>query len=384
MEYTHVIVGGPRLREGNIKYRRQRLLEYLVSKPETAIVYWIYFNPKSEKLPGTLDEPELPSMYREEPFNKISQIEISDFKTLIAFLKTGQLLLKKRVLNCIPCHGRSILWYTMQHFANLIEFKKWDLVVYDCSDNWTGNYESGNWLKSIWSRMAERSEKQIIQNSDIQFATSIFLKNKIDQIEGTNCHLIENGYDQILFGKNNFGNDKRPSIPRLCFIGTLREKKVDIALLANLMKSRPKWELWIVGPSENMENNEFFEELKYLKNVHFQGTVSSKDVPEILSKVDIGILPGKDSEFNKGVFPIKFYEYMAAGLPIVACNLPSLHRFREEEIIYYSNGKVTDFIEKCEQAYNKGIYYKIYKNILSAATWQKKFDQLYNKVLHEI
>jgi glycosyltransferase involved in cell wall biosynthesis len=54
------------------------------------------------------------------------------------------------------------------------------------------------------------------------------------------------------------------------------------------------------------------------KNVRFVGAVEHSNVPSILAKADVGLLPLRDTMHDRCKCPIKLYEYMAMELPIVS------------------------------------------------------------------
>ena len=44
---------------------------------------------------------------------------------------------------------------------------------------------------------------------------------------------------------------------------------------------------------------------------------------------DVGLLPCMLNQYTRAMFPMKFFEYLAAGLPVVSTNLPSLNEFAD-------------------------------------------------------
>ena len=54
------------------------------------------------------------------------------------------------------------------------------------------------------------------------------------------------------------------------------------------------------------------------------GSVDYSKLPQILSQCAVGLLPMSDDASNAGRSPMKFFEYLAAGLPVVSTPLPAL------------------------------------------------------------
>jgi glycosyltransferase involved in cell wall biosynthesis len=54
------------------------------------------------------------------------------------------------------------------------------------------------------------------------------------------------------------------------------------------------------------------------------GARPADDLPQVLRGADIGLIPYAINDLTRSVFPMKVYEYLAAGLPVLATPLPAL------------------------------------------------------------
>jgi len=103
------------------------------------------------------------------------------------------------------------------------------------------------------------------------------------------------------------------------FVGALA-RWVDTELLAALAAARPDWDLAIVG--EELDDS-FAGLLRQGRpNVLFLGPRPYAAIPSILSAFDAGLIPFRLGPEGASASPIKMYEYLAAGLPVVATPLP--------------------------------------------------------------
>jgi len=66
-------------------------------------------------------------------------------------------------------------------------------------------------------------------------------------------------------------------------------------------------------------------------------------IPDFLAASDICILPAKNNEIMRNIVPIKMYEYMAAGKPVIATKLPGLMKEfgHDNGVVYVDSPEVT-------------------------------------------
>jgi len=113
------------------------------------------------------------------------------------------------------------------------------------------------------------------------------------------------------------------SIPKPIFgFFGLIQHWVDIQLLARVARLRPDYSFVLIG-----ECRTGIDALRSLPNVHVLGRRHYSSLPAYCAAFDAGLLPFKADALTRHVNPIKMYEYLAAGLPIVSTSLPEARRF---------------------------------------------------------
>lgn len=79
----------------------------------------------------------------------------------------------------------------------------------------------------------------------------------------------------------------------------------------------------VVGPATDHEGREQLTSSKP-PNLHLMGNRDPDVAPNYVAAFDVGLIPYRLSRFNLGSNPVKTYQYLAAGLPVVATALPAL------------------------------------------------------------
>jgi|SRR5581483_3282827 len=97
-----------------------------------------------------------------------------------------------------------------------------------------------------------------------------------------------------------------------------------VDLLVSLARTRPDWSFALVGPIGAGDPSTDVSALSGLSNVHLLGARPYEGLPAVLRAADAAIIPYAVNDLTTSVFPMKVYEYLAAGLPVVATPLPSL------------------------------------------------------------
>ena len=118
-----------------------------------------------------------------------------------------------------------------------------------------------------------------------------------------------------------------PPGPRLGFIGAVSGYKLDLALLSCLASHRPDAQIVLIGRVGEGDPGTDLTALQRFANVHLLGPRSYQSLPGYLRGFDLALLPCPLNAYTRSMFPMKFFEYLAAGVPVVATALPALQEY---------------------------------------------------------
>jgi glycosyltransferase involved in cell wall biosynthesis len=208
---------------------------------------------------------------------------------------------------------RPILIAGLPHAVDVLPFVPYQALIYHCADDYAH-------VRGFPSTLPEL-EADLCQQADLVITTSETLCQSRRRFN-PNTHWIPNGADIEHFSKHVAPAAELRSVPRpvIGFVGGLSQW-VDIQLLAALAGSRTDWSFVLIGPVGTDVAS-----IQNLPNVRLLGPRSYADLPSYLAGIDVALIPFKQDPVTYHADPIKAYEYLAAGLPIVATDLPALRR----------------------------------------------------------
>ena len=378
----HVIVGAAEWGHDRLRYRRHRLAEFLARQKETKSVIWVCPSPRANdgQMTGIAEG------IRQFAVKDLLKQKAFRFGRYTDFCYRNKLSPLLNVLKEEREGARCCLWYTFPGFPLLSELFPWDEVIYDCSDLWAAPISGrAGVLSNIRRNIIKQAEMRIIQRADSITCTSDCLHQEVGKkLENPRQKVftIENGVEYDLFSQENKHPDEDilqgRNGPVLGFIGGIKPK-LDFALLAETADLRPDWTILLVGPN-TAEDEPDFKSLLKRPNVIWSGPAAPNEVPSYMQLVDIGIMPYKNSPYNDAVFLLKLFEFLAAGKPVVGCNLASTAKIKRPYVYEYVEGSdPADFIAACESllaADRGGSYEALRRELARRRDWNVLFGHM--------
>jgi glycosyltransferase involved in cell wall biosynthesis len=216
---------------------------------------------------------------------------------------------------------RPILWAYVPQAEVLLDALAPELVVYHCVDDIAAQ-------PGIDAAGFRASETRFAKRANLVLASAPALAERLRTISD---HVLyaPNVADTELFATALNDGPLDPAMaelptPRIVFTGAVVTTKLDMGLLVELARARPRWSFALVGPVGPGDPRADVSALAAEPNIHLLGGRPYEQLPRVLRAADAGIIPYARNELTNGIFPMKVYEYLAAGLPVVATPLPSL------------------------------------------------------------
>lgn len=197
-------------------------------------------------------------------------------------------------------------------------------VVYDCMDEWSE-------FPGMRPAVLE-AERRLVAEADLVTVSSHRLLEK-----WPNVVLVRNAADF-----QHFANPRGEAVitdvqrPVIGYFGAIASW-FDVELLARAAASRPQYSFVLVG--------EVFDvELPKLSNVHVLGPQPYDSMPEYLRAFDVCMIPFVVSDITAATDPVKFYEYLSQGKPVVSTPMPELEPYRE--LLYFAGDDFAGAIDR--------------------------------------
>jgi len=100
-------------------------------------------------------------------------------------------------------------------------------------------------------------------------------------------------------------------------------RKIDFELLQRIVRGMPDWEFWFCG--DVYPNLPEWDALSRYKNVTYHGKLSPEEVRTLALRATVGLIPFVQNEWiTRRSFPLKAFEYVACGLPVISVPIDAL------------------------------------------------------------
>lgn len=264
-----------------------------------------------------------------------------------------------------------ILWLNPHHAVHAAGRMGESAVIYDITDDWTTLTQSPDLVRRI-----QQQDAELCRRADATIVCSERLRD-IKRDLARDLHLIPNGVDaahyaRVLDGGTTIPDDasKWPKAV-LGYTGTVHPDRVDVGLIESLAKAHTGT-VALVGP--NFLSPEDNQRLLCLGNVVMPGPVPYARIPDYMAAFDVCITPHRMTPFTESLNPIKLWEYLAAGLPIVSTDVAGFRDYPQHVRLARTSEA---FIAACAAALAEGRAKSASRREEAARhSWTNRVDQI--------
>jgi teichuronic acid biosynthesis glycosyltransferase TuaH len=211
---------------------------------------------------------------------------------------------------------KPMLWLNPYYAEHMIGRLGEAATIYDITDDWTQFGDEGSTRRRIVEqdrRLSERADA-IIVCSEALHASKAEYADKL--------HLIGNGVDCEHYADVRNCDSPLPALvrswrrPVLGYTGTLHRDRLDVTLLVEIARRMREGTVVLIGPCHL--NGDERRRLEATGRVVLAGPIPYAKLPEAMRGFDVCIVPHRVTPFTESLNPIKLWEYLAAGKPIVS------------------------------------------------------------------
>ncbi len=272
-----------------------------------------------------------------------------------------------------------IIWTYMPNSGDLVDrLGDRKLLVYDCVD------EHSEYTGFINKQIMTQMERLLMQKCDLVFVTAKGLyDSKKDYAR--EIYFSPNAANVDLFMQAQDPKTQLPqevaSIPGpiVGFVGVIQDW-IDLDLIKRAALTYSGYSFVMVGP---VAAGIDLSELKALPNVYFLGRKDVKELPAYIKAFDVCINPFKLNELTDKVSPLKFYEYLASGKPIVSVDMPGVSNFSD---VVEVASDAEEFVRLIDVALKTETPVKLASRLARARenSWESRVEFMLSKMVKKI
>lgn len=246
-------------------------------------------------------------------------------------------------------------------------------IVYDCMDHHGGFSTNDKSMLLL--------EEQLLREAELVVTTSQHLYDWAAHYNPATV-LIRNAVDSDYFSKPP--DEVLPELesihqPIIGYYGAISDW-FDIQLVESLARSRPEWTFVLIGHTFGCDTSGIEE----LSNVLLLGEKPYHELPAYLHRFQVALIPFKKNELTLATNPVKLYEYLAAGKPVISTELPEV-RTVAGNIVTIADTEV-QFEEAIEAALleseNSAIEQR--RQFAECNNWSQRYEALHDYIVQHL
>jgi teichuronic acid biosynthesis glycosyltransferase TuaH len=251
------------------------------------------------------------------------------------------------------------------------------LNVYHCIDPM---------VKAFTLKHGPYLQERAARESEVIVCTAPALKKQFESKGYPKSFVVPNAANFDLFNRATYDSSVHPKAEGFSgkvmgYLGNI-ERRIDFGLLLRVLDLLPDWELVLAGPVERQYvPGEIFEH----NRIHFIGTIPHAEAPAVVKRFDVTIIPFRCDDVSNAIYPLKLFEYMAAGKPVVSTNFNPEVLGGLSEVVHTAE-TIDQFADFILLAYATDSAQRREKRIFVASqnTWEQRAQLFSSYLLQEL
>ncbi|WP_164903498.1 methyltransferase domain-containing protein [Nonomuraea polychroma] len=238
---------------------------------------------------------------------------------------------------------------TLTHAAS----RGW-VTIYDARDDWEEFAKIG---MAKWYHPGY--ERYLVAHADVVTAVSAPLAKKMETLGGRKVSVNANALDPAFPTPTT---PRRPDATRIGYFGHLTDKWFDWDLVLRTARTYPSHTFELAGHQN--------PDLRLPDNVRLLGLLGHRELAELSAEWALALIPFKNGALADAVDPIKVYEYLHLGLPVLTTYFP--------QCVDYPGVRVTEsaaeFVAALPQVADSALDLEEIRSWLARNTWECRVD----------
>lgn len=193
-------------------------------------------------------------------------------------------------------------------------------VIYDAHEDLPRDVMTKKWIPRLLRQsiawMIEKMEHFIARRLDATITATPFIAQRFQSI-GANAIDVKN-YPRLSEFCYTRTRPLQNEYPAICYVGMISEARGMLEMLRVVEALNVR--LIMAGPFMNHQTELLARSLPGWAKVDYRGVVSRQEIKRIFNESILGLCILRPTMSHIDALPIKLFEYMAAGLPVLASN----------------------------------------------------------------
>ncbi|HCM67887.1 MAG TPA: hypothetical protein DIS62_02705 [Candidatus Kerfeldbacteria bacterium] len=266
----------------------------------------------------------------------------------------------------------TVVWSFIPTYVSYIGALDERVSVFDTVDDW-----SCHPAYQLIKQKLIKNYEYINRHADGIFTVSEQLTQKFYDAN-PHAFTVTNGVDLKHFSTQQPEPDDMKQLPhpRVCYVGVIQQR-VDFQMVHEAAVLSPDVSFIFIGP---IWHDADIGTVKNLKNVYFLGAKKYNQLPGYIQHSDIGLLPHHLNDLVQSMNPLKLYEYLASGKPIISTPVPGTEQFSSDFITIVRNGRALAGAIRSVMSRQQLLKPQQLQDSVLSYSWESKVHSMLQKV----